>query len=565
MKGVFLMNNLVRVYCKNSDRWVDLKEGDSLLHLLSQLDDPHPFKYMCATLNNQLVGLEQRVYSSCDVEFLDISHPLGLRCYLHSLCFVLYKAVTEVIPNGRLRIEHAVSRGYYCHINRRERVTDECANRIKECMRAIIAEDAPFVHHELHTAEVMELFEHCGRNDKVALLQSSGELYASYYTLGDLPDDYCNVLTPSTGYLDVFDLHPYDNGLLLLPPVARLPIEAEVATPQAKMLQVFKEHVRFNHIVGLENIGDLNRVIAQGRVTKLIKVTEALQEKQIAHMADQIVDRQQQGGAKVVLIAGPSSSGKTTFSKRLSIQLMTNLVRPLAISLDNYFVDREDTPRDANGEYDFESIYALDLPLLNAQLSSLLAGEEVSVPTYNFALGKKEFRGDHLKLSPHTTLILEGIHALNPDLTPQIAEEQKFCIYVSALTSISIDDHNWIPTTDNRLLRRITRDYKYRNVSAESTILRWPSVRSGEDCWIFPYQENADAMFNSSLLFEMASLKQHVEPILQAVPRSSEAYVEAQRLLTFMAHFRPIDLGMIPRSSLLREFLGGSSFDYASR
>ena len=337
----------------------------------------------------------------------------------------------------------------------------------------------------------------------------------------------------------------------------------EEVVKQEKMLDVFKEHLHWNYIMGLSNVGDFNLACQEGHATDLIKVAEALQEKKIAQIADDIYRRvEQDGRAKLILISGPSSSGKTTFSKRLTIQLMTNGLRPYPISLDDYFVDREQTPRDANGNYDYESLYALDLDLFNSHMQALLRGEEIELPRFNFTLGRKEFRGDRLRIDPHTILILEGIHALNPALTPQIPDEAKYKIYVSALTTISLDDHNWIPTTDNRLLRRIIRDYNYRGYSARDTISRWPSVREGEDKWIFPYQENADVMFNSALLFELAVLRYHVEPILNSVPRNCPEYSEAYRLLKFIKYFTPVQDKEIPPTSLLREFLGGSSFKY---
>ena len=427
---------------------------------------------------------------------------------------------------------------------------------IKKRMQEIIAENIPYHRVECHTTEAVRIFNERGMNDKVKLLETSGSLYTYYYTLGDTVDYYYGNLLPSTGYIWLFDIVKYYDGLLLRIPNRANPDVLEEVVKQEKMLDVFKEHLRWNYIMGLGNVGDFNLACETGHATDLINVAEALQEKKIAQIADDIYHRGENGNrVKLVLISGPSSSGKTTFSKRLSVQLMTNGLRPYPISLDNYFVDREDTPRDENGNYDYESLYALDLELFNTQLQALLRGEEVELPRFNFNLGKKEYKGDKLRIDEHTILILEGIHALNPELTPQIPAASKYKIYVSALTTISLDDHNWIPTTDNRLLRRIIRDFNYRGYSAQETISRWPSVRAGEDKWIFPYQENADVMFNSALLFEFAVLRCHAEPILTSVPRNCPEYAEAYRLLKFIKYFTPVQDKEIPPTSLLREFL----------
>ncbi|GAE85470.1 uridine kinase [Bacteroides reticulotermitis JCM 10512] len=486
-----------------------------------------------------------------------------MRTYVRSLCFVLYKAVSELFPDGKLYVEHPVSKGYFCNLRIGRTITLEDVARIKKRMKEIVAEDIPYHRIECHTTEAVRVFSEHGMEDKVRLLETSGSLYTYYYTLGDTIDYYYGNLLPSTGYLKLFDIVKYYDGLLLRIPSRGNPSELEEVVKQEKMLDVFKEYLNWSNITGLNNVGDFNLACEAGHTTDLINVAEALQEKKIAQIADTIFHRGNNGNrARLVLIAGPSSSGKTTFSKRLSIQLMTNGLKPYPISLDNYFVDREETPLDENGNYDYESLYALDLDLFNRQLQALLRGEEVELPRFNFTLGKKEYTGDKLKIDDHTILILEGIHALNPELTPHIPAANKFKIYVSALTTISLDDHNWIPTTDNRLLRRIIRDFNYRGYSAQETISRWPSVRSGEDKWIFPYQENADVMFNSALIFELAVLRMHVEPILMGVPRNSPEYCEAYRLLKFIKYFLPVQDKEIPPTSLLREFLGGSSFKY---
>ena len=515
-----------------------------------------PYQVVSAKVNNRSEGLNFRVYNNKDVEFLDIRDSSGMRTYVRSLCFILYKAVSELFPEGKLFVEHPVSKGYFCNLRIGRSIELEDVTAIKKRMQEIIAENIPYHRVECHTTEAVRIFSERGMNDKVKLLETSGSLYTYYYTLGDTVDYYYGNLLPSTGFIWLFDIVKYYDGLLLRIPNKENPNVLEEVVKQEKMLDVFKEHLRWNYIMGLSNVGDFNLACETGHATDLINVAEALQEKKIAQIADDIYHRGENGNrVKLVLISGPSSSGKTTFSKRLSVQLMTNGLRPYPISLDNYFVDREDTPRDENGNYDYESLYAL-------QLQALLRGEEVELPRFNFNLGKKEYKGDKLRIDEHTILILEGIHALNPELTPQIPAASKYKIYVSALTTISLDDHNWIPTTDNRLLRRIIRDHKYRGASAVESIRRWPSVRRGEEKWIFPYQENADSTFNSSLLFELGVMKDYGEAILREVPNDAPEYAEAYRLRRFLSYFKQIPDRDVPPTSLLREFLGGSSFHY---
>lgn len=522
-----------------------------------------PFQVVSAKVNNRTEGLNFRVYNNKDVEFLDVRNSSGMRTYVRSLCFVLYKAVRELYPEGKLYVEHTVSKGYFIKLDIGRPVELDDATALKHRMQGIIAENLPFHRTECHTTEAVRIFHEQGLEDKVKLLETSGSLYTYYYTLGDTVDYYYGSLVPSTGYLYLFDLVKYYDGLLLRIPDKDNPHTLGEIVKQEKMLDVFKEHLNWMNIMGVNNVGDLNKSCEAGHATDLINVAEALQEKKIARIADDIYRRGVEGSpVRMVLISGPSSSGKTTFSKRLSVQLMTNGLRPYPIALDNYFVNREDTPRDASGDYDYESLYALDLPQFNADLQELLQGKEIELPTFNFTTGKREYRGDRLRIDEHTILILEGIHALNPELTPLIPNEWKYKVYVSALTTISLDDHNWIPTTDNRLLRRIIRDFNYRGYSAQETISRWPSVRAGEDKWIFPYQENADAMFNSAMLYELAVLRHHAEPILSSVPRNCPEYSEAYRLLKFIKYFTPVQDKEIPPTSLLREFLGGSSFKY---
>lgn len=537
--------------------------GSSLLQIFKGFDLDFPYQVVSAKVNNRAEGLNFRVYNNKDVEFLDVRDPSGMRTYVRSLCFVLCKAVDEVFPHGTILLEHPVSKGYFCNLRIGRPVTDEDVALIKKRMQEIIDANMPFHRVECHISEAVKLFTQNNMIDKVKLLETSGALYTYYYTLGEHIDYYYGSLLPRTGDIKLFDLVNYYGGVLLRIPNKENPDVLEEVVKQEKMLDVFKEYLKWSDIMDMNNVGDFNEVCLQGHATSIINVAEALQEKKIAQIADTIYQRGENGGrVKLVLISGPSSSGKTTFCKRLSIQLMTNGLRPYSISLDNYFVDREETPRDSKGNYDYESLYALDLKLFNSHLQALLKGEEVEIPTFNFALGKKEYNGHSLRIKKNTILILEGIHALNPELTPLIPPENKFKIYVSALTTISLDDHNWIPTTDNRLLRRIIRDSNYRGYSAQETISRWPSVRAGEEKWIFPYQENADVMFNSALLFELAVLRSHVEPILMGVPRNCPEYAEAYRLLKFIKYFVAIRDKEIPPTSLLREFLGGSSFKY---
>lgn len=557
------MKHMLQIYCKNNNIYKEFPIGSTLLEIYSGFNLDFPYQVVSARVNNRSEGLNFRVYNNKDVEFLDVRNPSGMRTYVRTLCFILYKAVSEIFPEGKLYVEHPVSKGYFCNLRIGRPIELEDVLAVKQRMQEIIAEDIPFHRTECHVTEAVRVFSERGMKDKVRLLESSGSLYTYYYTLGDTVDYYYGNLLPSTGFIKLFDLVKYYDGLLLRIPNKENPNVLEDVVKQEKMLDVFKEHLRWNHIMGLSNIGDFNLACQEGHATDLIKVAEALQEKKIAQIADEIFHRGQEGHpVKIVLISGPSSSGKTTFSKRLSIQLMTNGLHPYPIAMDNYFVNREDTPRDANGDYDYESLYALDIKKFEEDLQALLRGEEIELPTYNFIDGRREYKGDRLKADEHTILVLEGIHALNPELTPQIPTDKKYKIYVSALTTISIDDHNWIPTTDNRLIRRIIRDYNYRGCSAQETISRWGSVRAGEDKWIFPYQENADVMFNSALLFELAVLRCHVEPLLNTVPRNCPEYAEAYRLLKFIQYFTPVQDKELPPTSLLREFLGGSSFTY---
>lgn len=554
---------MLQIYCKNNNSTREFPEGSSLLDIYNGFNLAMPYGPVSAKVNNKVESLDFRVYYNKDIEFLDITSSSGMRTYVRSLFFILVKAVEKLYPQGSISLEHPISKGYFCklHIDRTIGLDD--VQRIKQKMQEIIAADIPYTRTESHTEEVVRLFEKRGMMDKARLLDTYGQLYSYYYQLGDTVDCYYSSLVPSTGYIRLFDIVKYYDGLLLRIPSRENPTKLEEVVKQEKMLEVFQEYHRWNQILGISTVGDLNVACNHGHATDLINVSEALQEKKIAQIADEITHRNQDGKrVKLVLISGPSSSGKTTFSKRLSIQLMTNGLKPYPISLDDYFVNRNDTPLDENGKHDFESLYAVDLPFFEEQLTTLLNGGEVELPRYNFTTGKREMSGKKLRIDEHMILIIEGIHALNPALTPHIPNENKYKVYVSALTTILLDNHNYIPTTDNRLLRRIIRDYKYRNYSAEETIARWPSVRAGEEKWIFPYQENADAMFNSALLFELAVLKDYVEPVLRKVPNRCPEYSEAHRLLRFLNYFVSVQDKELPPTSLLREFLGGSSFQY---
>lgn len=554
---------MLQIYCKNNNSTREFPEGSSLLDIYNGFNLTMPYGPVSAKVNNKVESLDFRVYYNKDIEFLDITSSSGMRTYVRSLFFILVKAVEELYPQGSISLEHPISKGYFCklHIDRTIGLDD--VQRIKQKMQEIIAADIPYTRTESHTEEVVRLFEKRGMIDKARLLDTYGQLYSYYYQLGDTVDCYYSSLVPSTGYIRLFDIVKYYDGLLLRIPSRENPTKLEEVVKQEKMLEVFQEYHRWNQILGISTVGDLNVACNHGHATDLINVSEALQEKKIAQIADEITHRNQDGKrVKLVLISGPSSSGKTTFSKRLSIQLMTNGLKPYPISLDDYFVNRNDTPLDENGKHDFESLYAVDLPFFEEQLTTLLNGGEVELPRYNFTTGKREMSGKKLRIDEHMILIIEGIHALNPALTPHIPNENKYKVYVSALTTILLDNHNYIPTTDNRLLRRIIRDYKYRSYSAEETIARWPSVRAGEEKWIFPYQENADAMFNSALLFELAVLKDYVEPVLRKVPNRCPEYSEAHRLLRFLNYFVSVQDKELPPTSLLREFLGGSSFQY---
>lgn len=563
----------MKIYCDNTGEYVPVRGGESLLELADAIGVERlnlEFPPICALVNNKNEPLQFQVFAPKKVLYLDRNSPSGSRVYVRSLCMMLYYAVYKTLPKVRLRIVHSIAGGYYCRLFRTEAdgverpvaVDAAMLGQLTAAMEELRDRNLPFRRKERLSMDIRERFREEELMDKVALLDTLHVLYTTVYKLDDVMDSYYGALAPSTGVIDLFALKPYKKGFLLFGPDRHNPAVLSTETRQEKMYDAFNESLRFNRIIGVGNVAQLNKAVIDNRAEQLINVAEALHDKKISDIADDIAARYREGGARVVLVAGPSSSGKTTTTKRLAIYLLTNLLHPEMISLDNYFVDREHTPRDEKGDYDYESLYALDLEQFNRDLEALLAGKEVKMPTYNFETGAREYRGDTLQLKPGSILLMEGIHGLNPELTKSIDEKLKYRVYVSALTTLSIDDHNWIPTTDNRLLRRIIRDHKYRGTSAVETIRRWQSVRRGEEKWIFPYQENADSTFNSSLIFELGVMKDYGEEILRHVPNDVMEYAEAYRLRRFLSYFEPIGEKSIPPTSLLREFLGGSSFRY---
>lgn len=552
----------IEVKVLNNGVSVEVEGGITLAEIAEALSDELGFEPICARVNNKTEGLHFQVYGPKTIEFLDRRSDSGHRVYIRSLCMMLYHAILNEFPGSRLTIEHSVSNGYFCRITDVP-VNEASANCLKNAITRLHEARMAFVYHSSPTDEVIDLFERQGLHSKVLLLRTSGNPYSVFYTLGDVADSYYGCLAPHTGMIDVFDLQPYHgDGFLLRGFDPNNPVKLPDAVVQDKMYTAFTDHVDFNHIIGVSNVGELNERIENGRPADLINVAETLHNQRLGLIGDEIARRHSEGGAKIVLIAGPSSSGKTTTTKRLSIQLMTHLLKPVMISLDDYFVDRIHTPRDESGDYDYESLYALDIEQFNTDLNRIIGGEEVELPSYSFETGQRRYRGNRVRLDKDSIILIEGIHGLNPELTAHIANSEKFRVYVSALTTLAIDDHNWIPTTDNRLLRRIVRDYKYRAIDAAQTIARWPSVRRGEEKWIFPFQENADAMFNSSLLFELAVIRDYAMAILDRVTSDCPEYATAYRLKKFLGYFKQIDASAVPPTSLLREFVGGSSFHY---
>ena len=556
------MKQMLQICCKNNNNSKEFPIGSSLLDIYYGFNLNFPYQVVSAKVNNRSEGLNFRVYNNKDIEFLDVRDQSGMRTYVRSLCFVLFKAVTELFPEGKLFVEHPVSKGYFCNLRIGRPIELEDVKRIKQRMQEIIAENIPYHRIECHTAEAVRIFSERGMNDKVRLLETSGSLYTYYYTLGDTVDYYYGNLLPSTGYLKLFDIVKYYDGLLLRIPSRENPEVLEDVVKQEKMLDVFKEYLNWSYIMGLNNAGDFNLACEEGHATDLINVAEALQEKKIAQIADTIFHRGENGNrVKLVLIAGPSSSGKTSFSHRLSIQLSAHGLKPHPIAVDNYFVDREHTPLDEFGEKNYECLEAIDTKQFNEDMLNLLSGKNVDLPIFNFKTGCREYRGDQLQLGKDDILVIEGIHGLNDKLSYALPKESKFKIYISALTQLNIDEHNRIPTTDGRLIRRIVRDARTRGTSAKDTIARWPSVRRGEEQNIFPFQEEADVMFNSALVYELACLKVYAEPLLFGIDKSEPEYQEAKRLLKFLDYFVPVPSEGVPFNSLLREFIGGSCFN----
>ncbi|MBP5278543.1 MAG: nucleoside kinase [Prevotella sp.] len=550
---------MIEIRCKNNKKTQKFPKGTSLSEIFQTFGLEMEYGPISAKVNNKVEGLHYTCYHDKTVEFLALPDPSAMRCYTRSLFMVLCKAVKDLFPNGSAVIDIPVSNGYFCDLKIGRPVSSFDVDKLRNRMQEIIDAAIPFTRHEATTEEAIELFRGLGANSKIRLMETLGQMYTTYYDLDGYVDYFYGTLMSNTSQLYLFGLEKYYDGVLLRIPSTKNPAELGEMIRQDKMFEIFQEHHRWQDILGIGTVGAMNEVVAKGGSTMLINVSEALQEKKISRIAEDIASRE---GVRMVLIAGPSSSGKTTFCKRLSIQLVTCGIKPVMMSLDDYFVDRTQTPRDEKGDYDYENLYALNIPLLNEHLQKLFEGEKVQLPRYDFQTGRSERDGHILQLGDKDVLVVEGIHALNPELTAQIPAKLKYKVYASALTTILLDTHNYIPTTDNRLLRRIIRDYKYRGCSARDTIRRWPSVRAGENKWIFPYQENSDAMFNTAMLFELAVIRGQAIPILEEVPENCPEFAEAFRLLKFLKYIKPIADNEIPPTSLLREFLGGSSFVY---
>ena len=551
---------MVQVYCKNTKETKRFPEGTSLVQVLNEFEFERPYPIVSAKVNNVSQGLKFKVYQNKDIEFIDVREPSGMRVYYRSLCFLLFKAASDVFPGSKLYMEHPISNGYFCHLRKADgsELTEADVALLKGKMQELVEKDMPFHRYDVQTDRAIKEFHKAGFEDKVRLLQTSGEAYTDYYTLGDTSDYYYGKLVPSTGYLTVWGLLPYHDGLLLQAPSREDPTHVAPFVDQPKTFEMFKENLRWNIIMGLSTVGDVNEAFLNGRASELIQIAEALQEKKIVQIAEEIDRRyRSENPLKVVLITGPSSSGKTTFCKRLSIQLKACGLKPMSMSTDDYFVNRVETPKFPDGSYDFDNFDTVDHALMEEDIMKLIAGEEVSVPEYNFVTGLREYNGKKLQLGDGRILLIEGIHALNPGLTSRIPESAKFKVFINTLTGTLLDDHNWIPTSDNRLLRRIVRDYNKGAFTARESISHWQNVLDAEQKWIYPYQETADVMFNSAYLIEFAVLKNHAEPILRTVPQNCPEYSEAHRLLKFIHYFTPVPDKEIPATSLLREFIGG--------
>ncbi len=551
---------MVQVYCKNTKETKRFPEGTSLVQVLNEFEFERPYPIVSAKVNNVSQGLKFKVYQNKDIEFIDVRESSGMRVYYRSLCFLLFKAASDVFPGSKLYMEHPISNGYFCHLRKADgsELTEADVALLKEKMQELVDKDMPFHRYDVQTDRAIKEFHKAGFEDKVRLLQTSGEAYTDYYTLGDTSDYYYGKLVPSTGYLTVWGLLPYHDGLLLQAPSREDPTHVAPFVDQPKTFEMFKENLRWNIIMGLSTVGDVNEAFLNGRASELIQIAEALQEKKIVQIAEEIDRRYRSDNPlKVVLITGPSSSGKTTFCKRLSIQLKACGLKPMSMSTDDYFVNRVETPKFPDGSYDFDNFDTVDHALMEEDIMKLIAGEEVSVPEYNFVTGLREYNGKKLQLGDGRILLIEGIHALNPGLTSRIPESAKFKVFINTLTGTLLDDHNWIPTSDNRLLRRIVRDYNKGAFTARESISHWQNVLDAEQKWIYPFQETADVMFNSAYLIEFAVLKNHAEPILRTVPQNCPEYSEAHRLLKFIHYFTPVPDKEIPATSLLREFIGG--------
>lgn len=551
---------MVQVYCKNTKESKRFPEGTSLAQMLSEFNPSLPYPAVSAKVNNVSQGLKFKVYQNKDVEFMDVREASGMRVYCRSLAFLLYKAAVDLYPDIKLYMEHPIGHGIFIHLRKPDNseITTEEISAVEARMKELVEKDMPFHRYDVQTDKAIKEFRKSGYMDKVKLLETSGEAYTDYYTLGDTTDYYYGKLVPSTGYLTVWDIKPYKDGLVLLGPSKEDPTKVADFVDQPKTYEIFQEALRWNIIMGLNTVGDVNQAFLNGHASELIQIAEALQEKKIVKIAEEI-ERRNRGESplKVVLITGPSSSGKTTFCKRLSIQLKACGLKPISMSTDDYFVNRVDTPKFPDGSYDFDNFETVDHALMERDIMALINGEEVNVPEYNFVTGLREYNGKILKLEQGSILLIEGIHALNPALTSDIPEEAKFRIFINTLTGTNLDDHNAIPTSDNRLLRRIVRDYNKGAFTARESISNWQNVLDAEEKWIYPYQEMADVMFNSAYLIEFAVMKNHAEPILRSVPQNCPEYSESHRLLKFIHYFTPVPDKEIPATSLLREFIGG--------
>lgn len=555
---------MVKVFCRNSGTSLSFEEGTSLLEMSEAFEFDKPYRIISAKVNNVSQGLKFRVYNSRDVEFLDYTSYAGRGAYCRALCFLLTKAVADLFPGSRITLRRPLSKGYFCCASKADGTSlneSEIAS-VEKRMHEMVGQDIPFYRHEAPIEEVLDIFRKMGYEDKVKLLETGGEVYLTYYTLGNTADYFYDCLVPSTGYLSVFALEPYRGGMHLRVPDRHKPEQLAPFIEQPKTFDVFSESMRWNHIMGLNNTGDVNCACLNGRAPELIQISEALQEKKIVKIAEDIEQRYISSGLRLVLITGPTSSGKTTFCKRLSIQLKACGLHPVSFSTDDYFVNRVETPKLPDGNYDFDNFETVDHAALEKDVLKLLDGQAVSVPEYNFVTGIREYNGKTLKLEEGSILLIEGIHALNPMLIPHVPQQVQYKVFINTITSISLDDHNCIPTSDNRLIRRIVRDFNKGAFTARETISNWPNVRRAEVKWIYPYQENADALFNSSYLVELAVLRNHAEQILATVPKNCPEYSEAHRLMKFLNYFTPVSDKEIPPTSLLREFVGGSSFKY---